>query len=83
MKKLTLLSGTLKNRLLAFVVFLFTIVGATAQTPTHYPTGTDPVRFNLANILLFIVFPVLLVVAWIWIRRSARKKDKEEDNGNQ
>ena len=66
-----------------FVSEVFTIVGAAAQTPTHYPTGTDPVRFNLVNILLFIVFPVLLVVAWIWIRRSARKKDKEEDHSSQ
>jgi len=79
MEKLTPLYGKLINRLLVFMVFLFTIVGATAQTPTHYPTGTDPVRFNLVNILLFIVFPVLLVVIWIWIRRSGRKKDKEQD----
>jgi len=83
MEKLIHLYGTLKNRLLAFMVFLFTVVGTTAQTPTHYPTGTDPVRFNLVNILLFIVFPVLLVVAWIWIRRSARKKDEEQDKSGE
>ena len=39
-----------------------------AQTPTHYPTGQNKVDFNLVNILIYVVFPVLLVVIWRTIR---------------
>jgi len=79
MEKLKQIFRSLYPRLLTFPAFLFTAEEILAQTPTHYPTGKSPMQFNLVNILLFIVFPVLLVVAWIWIRRSARKGDQERD----
>lgn len=65
-------------RLYALLTFIFLAGGIMGQTPTHYPTGKDPVQLNLVNILLFIVFPVLLVVIWIVVRRSGRKTEKEE-----
>jgi hypothetical protein len=48
---------------------------AIAQIPTHYPTGRDPMEFTLGNILVYIVFPVLLILIWIVVRRRQKKKD--------
>lgn len=83
MKKIAHIYRNIQLRLSALVAFLFTLAGTQAQTPTHYPTGKDPVQFNLVNILLFIVFPVLLVVAWVLIRRNARKSDREKDESTE
>ncbi|HER10197.1 MAG TPA: hypothetical protein ENO20_14930 [Bacteroides sp.] len=83
MEKLRHIHRSLKPRSLAFLAFLFTVAGTLAQTPTHYPTGKNPVQFNLVNILLFIVFPVLLVVLWVVIRRSGRKGDRERDESSE
>jgi len=49
-----------------------------AQSPTHYPTGKDPVVFTPVNILVYIVFPLLLLVFLILSRRRKKKKDSEE-----
>jgi hypothetical protein len=48
-----------------------------AQTPTHYPTGQNKVEFTFINVLIYIVFPVLLVVLWVVIRR--RKPGENRD----
>jgi hypothetical protein len=53
--------------------------GMLVQTPTHYPTGSDPVEFTLGNILVYIVFPVVLVVTWILVRRIQRKRNDGEN----
>jgi hypothetical protein len=50
-----------------------------AQTPTHYPTGQDPMEFTAVNILVYIVFPVLLFVILILTRRRKKKKNKDEN----
>jgi hypothetical protein len=50
-----------------------------AQTPTHYPTGSDPIDFTLGNILVYIVFPVVLVVLWILIRRRKKPADSSDE----
>ena len=71
--------GYYLERFIVLLVFLFLASGLTGQTPTHYPTGKDPVQLDLVNILLFIVFPVLLVVIWIVIRQRARKAEKKEE----
>lgn len=78
MKKIVHIYRSIQLRLFAVVAFLFTLAGTPGQTPTHYPTGKDPVQFNLVNILLFIVFPVLLVVLWIVIRRRGKGQKNEE-----
>lgn len=44
-----------------------------AQAPTHYPTGSDPMEFTVGNVIVYIVFPVLLVVIWILLRRRKRE----------
>jgi len=50
-----------------------------AQTPTHYPTGQNPMEFTAVNILVYIVFPVLLFVILILNRRHKKKKDNGEN----
>jgi len=67
-------SEKMKRSLLTYriiVLLALLIAGAQlfAQTPTHYPTGENRVDFNFVNILIYIVFPVLLVVIWILIRK--------------
>ena len=49
-----------------------------AQTPTHYPTGKNPMEFTPVNILVYIVFPVLLFVFLILSRRRKKKKNNGE-----
>jgi heme/copper-type cytochrome/quinol oxidase subunit 2 len=49
-----------------------------AQTPTHYPTGPNRVDLTPVNIFIYIVFPVLLVVIWIVVRR--RKSGEKKEN---
>lgn len=46
-----------------------------AQSPQNYPTpGPERVEITPFNVLMFIVLPVLIVVAYIWIRRRSLKK---------
>jgi hypothetical protein len=52
-----------------------------AQTPTHYPTGKDPVVFTPVNILVYIVFPLLLFAFVIVSRRRKKKKTSEGEAG--
>ena len=65
-------------------VFLLTMIffaqEIVAQTPTHYPTGNDPVRWTPVNIIVYIVIPVVLVVLWIVLRRRKTKKTEEKEN---
>ena len=58
-------------------IYMTTVI---AQHPTHYPSGKDPVKFTTGNILVYIVFPVLLVAIWILIRRRERRKDRSNEN---
>ena len=75
----------LSNKWILVVSALFiTIPGLIAQTPTHYPTGKNPQPFTFWNVFFYIVIPVILVVAWIGIRRYQAKRAKDEtgeDNG--
>jgi len=49
-----------------------------AQTPTHYPTGGDPVEFTVVNILVYIVFPALLFVGFVVLRQRQKKKERSD-----
>lgn len=63
------------TRIYTFLLVLLTFIqGNLAQTPTHYPTGNDPVRWSAVNIIVYIVIPVALVVIWIILRRRKTKK---------
>ena len=62
-------------RIAIISTLLFISVRLFTQTPTHYPTGQNKVDFNLANILIYVVFPVLLVVIWRTIRNRKSGDD--------
>lgn len=74
-----------RNKWILMVAGLFAAIpGVFAQTPTHYPTGKNPQPFTFWNVFFYIVIPVILVIAWIWIRRYQAKRAKNEtgeDNG--
>lgn len=50
-----------------------------AQSPDHYPpTVPQPVDITLFNLILYIVLPIGLVVAFFWYQRSQKKKRNRE-----
>jgi len=56
---------------------------AFAQTPDLYPPkDPEPIDFSLQNIILYIVMPLVLIVAFLLYRKKKRKeaRKKEEDN---
>ena len=64
-----------KQSLILISLLLSVMPGVLAQMPTHYPTSnTDPIEFNFINILIFIVFPIVLIAGVITVRRRRRKK---------
>lgn len=66
---------------LLFLVFITApLLELLAQTPTHYPTGNEPVRWSAVNILVYIVIPVVLVAVWIILRRRKTGKKAEKDD---
>jgi len=77
------------NRIKAVAIligtFLFQLQYLAAQVPTNIPGGKpEPVPITLANILVFIVVPLGLLVFYIWWlrqnrRKAAEKKEKEKE----
>ncbi len=52
---------------------------AFAQKPTHLaPIGDEPVEFNAVKVLLYIVFPIAMMVVYILIRRGEKRRRQEE-----
>ncbi len=50
-----------------------------AQVPTNIPGGKpEPVPFTPANIIVFILIPLGLLVFYIWWLRQNRKKAAEQ-----
>ena len=65
-----------KKLFILFVAFLNTVTGK-AQAPGNVPYGEPaPLELTPANIIFFIVLPILLFVALIIIRRKKRKKSE-------
>jgi len=68
------------KRIVSFLLVILAFTqGILAQTPTHYPTGNDPVRWTPVNIIVYIVIPVALVVIWIVLRRRKTKKTPDKN----
>lgn len=64
--------------LIVLQVIFFT-GGIQAQSPTNYPpTVPKKVEINLFNIIVYFVLPVLMLIGYFLIRRSARKKESEK-----
>lgn len=75
----------MKTTLISFTL-LFIAVNLAAQTPDFYPpTDSDPVVFDLLNIFLYIILPLLLIGAFLLYRWSKKKKarEKQEEKNNQ
>jgi uncharacterized membrane protein len=65
------------------VLSLIPFMNLIAQSPTHYPTGKDPIDFTPINIFVFIIVPILFVIIYLWWRSAKikeRKKKMEEKN---
>ena len=77
MKSYPKTSGYLYVSLITAFLFVFFLQELQAQTPSNYPNPVpEPVDFTLTNILIYIVLPVIIAVVYIWMRRSAKKKEK-------
>lgn len=50
-----------------------------AQAPTHYPAQDGPVNLTFLNILIYFVFPVVLVLLFLFWRRWSRNRKREEE----
>lgn len=65
------------DKLLLVVVLLnLSVTKIVSQTPDGIPVPdkNDPLEINtLADVIIFVVFPVLLVGFYVWWRRSKRK----------
>lgn len=64
------------QKILLITTLLNSLIQAVqAQTPQNYPPPVpEPFEINLFSVLLYIVLPLMIVVAYIWIRKSKRKK---------
>jgi hypothetical protein len=67
------------------LVFIVFVLQLNAQTPDNYPpVNPEPIDFNLFNIVLYILLPMLLIIGYLLYRRSRKKaeKKKEEESKN-
>jgi len=67
--------------LLSFFYILFSpsVVG---QVPQGIPKGNGPIDFSsTANIVIYIVLPIIVVAGFIFWRMANKKKREEEDKG--
>lgn len=66
-------------RILLTAFFLLNIGLLQAQSQDLVKINNDPVDFsNPLNILLYIVFPILLAVFYIWWMRKQREEREQE-----
>jgi heme/copper-type cytochrome/quinol oxidase subunit 2 len=68
-------SYTKTNKVLLVVAMMvFSAARCFAQIPQNYPDAeTKPLEINLYNILLYVVAPVIIIIAYFMIRRRSRK----------
>jgi membrane protein DedA with SNARE-associated domain len=68
-------------RIIATIIFLLHSFALFAQRPTHVPGQSGPVNFfeSPANIVLYIVLPIVIVFFYILWRRWVRKNQKEKE----
>ncbi len=70
------------NNYFTYIVSLlfFWTTAAVAQRPTNVPYDTEPVRFfeSTANIIIYIVIPLVIVLIYFLWRIKIRKEEKTE-----
>ncbi|MBW6499304.1 MAG: hypothetical protein K0B09_13010 [Bacteroidales bacterium] len=69
-------------RIVFSIILLFQAFALLAQRPTHIPTNNEPVGFfdSVANVILFIVLPIAVVVFYYLWRRWLRKQQEENES---
>lgn len=73
----------MKRKFLLLLFLLNIFVAALAQTPDGLPNPVpEPVDLTLFNIILYFVLPVLLIIFYIFYRRSKIKKQKNDNAKN-
>ena len=66
------------KRLLALFLTLLFSVQTFAQTPEMYPPpDPEPVIWTNLNVVLFIILPILLVIAFILYRRWVKRRKEK------
>ncbi|HLU88845.1 MAG TPA: hypothetical protein VKZ51_03365 [Cyclobacteriaceae bacterium] len=64
---------------LSFFYLLFSPV-VCGQVPQGIPKGSGPIDFSsTANVVIYIVLPIIVLIAFIFWRISVRKRRKEEE----
>lgn len=68
--------------MLVYVLLLLVVLGVFAQQPENYPsTDQGPPEITFVNVLIYFLFPVLIVTAYIWTRSSSHKKRIRRQRG--
>ena len=71
----------MKTIYLTLLLLLITFASVFAQIPGGLPKPeTEPLDLNLFNIVLYFVLPVLLLVYYIFYKRSKAKKQKKTES---
>ncbi|HKJ78615.1 MAG TPA: hypothetical protein VKA10_03725 [Prolixibacteraceae bacterium] len=69
----------MNKKLVTLLALFLSILQSMAQTPDMYPPPEpEPVDFSLFNIILYIVLPVILIVAYFLYRKSVKKKKMDK-----
>lgn len=69
------------QKIIFTISILIMCIVASAQTPDHYPPPVpQPVEVNLFSIILYVVLPIGLVVAYYFYQRTQKKKKKSANN---
>lgn len=67
------------KRIAYTLLFLMTFLCTYAQRPENYPDADQgPMEITFVNVLIYFVFPLLIIVAYFWSkRRSFKKRDRQ------
>jgi uncharacterized membrane protein YozB (DUF420 family) len=61
----------------AILLLLLNIV--VGQSPTHYPSpDADPINITFVNVLIYVLFPIAIVIGVIWVRRAKKKRNDKK-----
>ncbi len=67
------------KKLTAGLASIFTLSKLQAQTPDMYPPPVpEPVDVTTVNVILYVLVPIILVIAFILYRRWVKKRKNNE-----
>lgn len=69
------------RKITSAILFLLAVIVVSGQAPDHYPpTVPEPVDITPFNLVLYILLPIALIVAFYMYQRSQKKKRRKEQN---